>query len=150
MQGEVRLRPYRQEDFDDAVGIWMRAWQTAMPEIAFAKRLEWWRHRWQHDLVPNNTITIAEVDSRPEGFVVIDPRSGWLDQLAVEPVLWGHGVADKLMEEAKRVSPEGVRLDVNQTNVRAIRFYEREGFVRAGEGMNKHSGAATYLYEWKP
>lgn len=150
MQGEVRLRPYRHEDVDDAIGIWMRAWQTAMPEIAFAKRLEWWRHRWQHDLVPNNTITIAEVGSRPEGFVVIDPRSGWLDQLAVEPVLWGHGVADKLMEEAKRVSPEGVRLDVNQTNVRAIRFYERVGFVRAGEGMNKHSGAATYLYEWKP
>jgi putative acetyltransferase len=150
MQGEVRLRPYRHEDFDDAVGIWMRAWQAAMPEIAFAKRLEWWRHRWQHDLVPNNAITIAEVGSRPEGFVVIDPRSGWLDQLAVEPVLWGHGVADKLMEEAKRVAPEGVRLDVNQTNVRAIRFYERVGFVRAGEGMNKHSGAATYLYEWKP
>ena len=150
MDGEVRLRSYRQEDFHDAIGIWMRAWQTAMPEIAFAKRLEWWRHRWQHDLVPNNTITIAEVGSRPEGFVVIDPRSGWLDQLAVEPVLWGHGVADKLMEEAKRVSPEGVHLDVNQTNVRAIRFYERVGFVRAGEGTNKHSGAATYLYEWKP
>ena len=33
---------------------------------------------------------------------------------------------------------------------RAVRFYEREGFTRTGEGVNKHSGAATYLYEWKP
>ena len=144
------LRPYRAEDFEDAVALWMRAWQTAMPEIAFAMRLDWWRHRWQHELVPNNTITMAEIGDKPEGFFVIDPATGFLDQLVVEPVLWGHGVADKLIEEAKRVSPAGVHLDVNQTNGRAIRFYERAGFVRVGSGVNKHSGAATYLYEWKP
>jgi len=144
------LRPYRAEDFEDAVALWMRAWQTAMPEIAFAKRLDWWRHRWQHELAPNNTITMAEIGDKPEGFFVIDRATGWLDQLVVEPVLWGHGVADKLIEEAKRVSPAGVRLDVNQTNGRAIRFYERAGFVRTGSGINVHSGAATYLYEWKP
>lgn len=144
------LRPYRTEDFEDAVALWMRAWQAAMPDIAFAKRLDWWRHRWQHELVPNNTVTMAEIDERPEGFFVIDPKTGWLDQIVVEPVLWGHGVADRLIEEAKRVSPAGVRLDVNQTNGRAIRFYERAGFVRAGVGVNRLSGAATSLYEWKP
>lgn len=146
----LRLRPYKPEDFEEAVGIWMRAWQAAMPEIAFAKRLEWWRNRWQNNLVPNNTIVIAEIGDRPEGFVVIDPKTGWLDQLALEPVLWGHGIADRLIEEAKRLSPAGVRLDVNQTNTRAIRFYERMGFVRSGEGVNPHSGAPTFLYEWKP
>ena len=144
------LRPYRTEDFEDAVALWMRAWQAAMPDIAFAKRLDWWRHRWQHELVPNNTVTMAEIGERPEGFFVIDPKTGWLDQIVVEPVLWGHGVADRLIEEAKRVSPAGVRLDVNQTNGRAIRFYERAGFVRAGVGVNRLSGAATSLYEWKP
>lgn len=146
----LRLRPYQPRDFDDTVGIWMRAWQTAMPEIAFAKRVEWWRQRWQNDLVPKNAITIADIGDHPEGFVVIDPKTGWLDQLAVEPVLWGHGVATALMGEAKRISPDGVRLDVNQTNPRAIRFYEREEFVRQSAGVNRHSGAATWLYEWKP
>lgn len=146
----LRLRPYRPDDFETTVDLWMRSWQAAMPEIAFAKRLEWWRNRWQNDLVPNNVITIAEIGDRPEGFIVIDPKTGWLDQLAVEPVLWGHGLADKLIEEAKRISPAGVRLDVNQTNERAIRFYERMGFVRRGKGVNPHSNAPTYLYEWKP
>jgi putative acetyltransferase len=146
----LRLRPYRPEDFETIVDLWMRAWQAAMPEIAFATRLEWWRNRWQNDLVPNNVITIAEIGDRPEGFIVIDPKTGWLDQLAVEPVLWGHGVAEKLIEEAKRISPAGIRLDVNQTNTRAIRFYERAGFVQRGEGVNPHSGAPTYVYEWKP
>jgi putative acetyltransferase len=43
-----------------------------------------------------------------------------------------------------------VRLDVNQSNKRAVRFYERAGFVRIGDGVNSRSGAATHLYEWKP
>lgn len=150
MHGEIRLRPYRPEDFEHAVGLWIRAWQAAMPEIAFAKRADWWRHRWLHELVPNNSITMADVGVRAEGFVVINPASGWLDQLAVEPVLWGHGIAKTLIEEAKRVCPAGIRLDVNQSNARAIHLYERAGFVRTGAGLNKNSGAPTFFYEWKP
>jgi putative acetyltransferase len=144
------LRPYRPTDFEPSVALWIRAWQTALPEIAFAKRLEWWRARWQNDLVPNNEIVVAIDGDTLIGFVVIDPKNGWLDQLAVDPGHWGKGVASALTDEAKRISPSLVRLDVNQVNHRAVRFYEREGFTRAGEGVNKHSGAATYLYEWKP
>jgi putative acetyltransferase len=150
MRGEIRLRPYRPEDFEASVDLWMRAWQAALPEIAFAKRLEWWRGRWLNDLVPNNRIVMAEADGALAGFFVIDPKTGWLEQLAVDPASWGTGVASALVDEAKRISPALIRLDVNQNNHRAVRFYERDGFVRAGEGVNKHSGAATYLYEWKP
>ncbi|HEX5777415.1 MAG TPA: GNAT family N-acetyltransferase [Xanthobacteraceae bacterium] len=144
------LRPYRPEDFESSVELWMLAWQAALPEIAFAKRLEWWRARWQNDLVPNNEIVVAESGDALTGFVVIDPKTGWLDQFAVDPAHWGTDVASALMDEAKRISPSFVRLDVNQVNGRAVRFYEREGFTRTGEGVNKHSGAATYLYEWRP
>lgn len=146
---DASLRPYRSDDFEASVTLWMQAWQTALPEIAFAKRLDWWRARWQNDLVPHNNIVIAEAGGKLAGFVVIDPKTGWLDQLAVDPVQWGKGVATLLMDEAKRLAPALIRLDVNQTNGRAVRFYEREGFSRAGEGVNKHSGAATYLYEWR-
>jgi putative acetyltransferase len=150
MRAKLRLRPYRNEDFETAIEIWMHAWQTSMPEIAFAKRVEWWRARWEHDLVPNNSITIAEAGGNSVGFVVIDPNTGWLDQLAVHPSHWGNGIAKALLEEAKRVSPSLIRLDVNQTNVRAISLYERLGFVRTGEGVNRNSGAPTFLYEWTP
>jgi putative acetyltransferase len=150
MRSDIRLRLYKPDDFEDSVSLWMRAWQAALPEIAFAKRLAWWQHRWLHELVPNNIITIAEVGGRQQGFAVLDPKTGWLDQLAVEPALWGHGIADALIEESKRLSPSLIQLDVNQSNARAIRFYERAGFVRTGDGVNKNSGAATFLYEWKP
>jgi putative acetyltransferase len=150
MAGALHLRPYRLDDYEHAIGVWLRAWQRAMPEIAFAERLEWWRDRWQRELVPNNAIIIAESDGALTGFLVINRATGWLDQIAIEPLRWGDGIADALVAEAKRISPGGVRLDVNQSNKRAVRFYERAGFVRVGAGVNERSGEATYLYEWRP
>jgi putative acetyltransferase len=144
------LRPYRDQDREPAIALWQRAWAAAMPEIDFAQRLSWWRTRWSEELVPNNRVVVAEEAGNLAGFVVIDPKSGWLDQIVVEPARWGSGIAEQLFEEAKRLSPSGINLDVNQSNARAVRFYERVGFKRTGEGVNALSGRPTFLYEWKP
>jgi putative acetyltransferase len=121
-----------------------------MPEIDFAARLAWWRKRWVDELVPGYSITLAERAGRICGFIVLDRNAGWLDQIVVDPADWGTGVADLLIAEAKRIAPNGVTLDVNQSNGRAARFYERAGFVRTGEGLNAVSGAPTWIYGWKP
>lgn len=68
----------------------------------------------------------------------------------VAPEDWGSGVAKRLMNEAKRISPECILLEVNQGNARAIRFYERAGFERTGEGVNPFSGLPIWHYAWKP
>ena len=60
------------------------------------------------------------------GFVTIDAK-GYLDQLVVSPDHWGSSLANALVDEAKRLSPDGVTLLVNNDNARAIRFYERNG-----------------------
>ncbi|HEY8267133.1 MAG TPA: GNAT family N-acetyltransferase [Xanthobacteraceae bacterium] len=144
------VRDYRDEDCEAAVALWLRAWDAALPEIDFSARLEWWRERWIKELVPNNTIRVAELEGRIAGFVVIDLGSGYLDQIAVAPEDWGTSTARMLMDEAKRISPARISLNVNQENARAIRFYERAGFERTGEGVNPLSGRPTWRYAWKP
>jgi putative acetyltransferase len=146
----IVLRPYRDADLEIVINLWRRAWDAAMPEINFGDRLDWWRERWTGALLPQNIVTIAETDDRMIGFVVIDSNSGYLDQIVVDPSSWGSGVAKKLLAEARKISPNNVTLDVNQSNLRAISFYEREGFVRTGEGNNPISGKSTWRYEWKP
>jgi len=146
---EFAVRDYRDEDCEAAIALWWRAWQAALPEIDFSARLEWWRERWASELVPNNTIRIAERDGLIAGFIVIEPNSGYLDQIVVAPELWGTGVADALLADAKRLAPGGITLEVNQENARAIRFYERAGFERTGEGVNRLSGRSTWRYAWK-
>ena len=95
-------------------------------------------------------MTVAETGGALIGFVVIDPKSGYLDQIVVDPEYWGSKAAKMLLDEARGISLRGITIDVNQNNERAIKFYEREGFVRTGEGKNPISGKPTFRYAWKP
>jgi putative acetyltransferase len=144
-----QLRPYRADDEAASIALWQRTWQLAYPSIDFAKRLDWWRARWRDEMVPVASIIVAERHGELIGFVTIDP-TGYLDQLVVSPEHWGAGLADALVDEAKRLSPAGVTLKVNADNFRAIRFYERNGFVDAGEDSNPGSSRKVRRMEWTP
>jgi putative acetyltransferase len=143
-----QLRAYRTEDEDAAIALWQRTWQQAYPAIDFAARVPWWRERWRSELVPKAAIIVAEKAGALIGFVTID-ASGYLDQLLVVPDHWGSELANALVAEAKRLSPDRITLLVNTDNIRAIRFYERNGFVHAGEDVNPTSGRPVLKMEWK-
>jgi putative acetyltransferase len=143
------LRPYRAEDEDAAIALWLTTWEKAYPGIDFAARVPWWRERWRNELAPNAAIIVAEEAGKLMGFVTIDARS-YLDQLVVAPDRWGSRLADRLLDEAKRLSPRSITLLVNEDNARAIRFYERTGFVHAGKDVNPTSGRPVLKMEWKP
>jgi putative acetyltransferase len=149
MTSPFSLRPYRAEDEDATIGLWLATWQQAYPSIDFAARVTWWRERWQKDLVPNAAIIVAEQSSELLGFVTIDLK-GYLDQLVVSPDHWGSNLGNALLDEAKRLSPDGITLLVNTDNTRAIRFYERNGFVQAGGDVNPTSGRPVLRMAWKP
>jgi putative acetyltransferase len=144
------LRPYRPADEDAALALWQQTWQLVYPAIDFSTRLDWWCQRWRNELVPIATITVAELEGKLLGFVTVDPQSFDLDQMVVAPQAWGTGIASALIAEARRISPRGLDLHVNKDNVRAIRFYEKQGFVISGEAMNWRSGALVHKMSWRP
>jgi putative acetyltransferase len=144
------IRPYTPADEEAAIELWQRTWQRHYPHIDFGKRVDWWRTRWRSELVPTATISVAEADGGMVGFVTVDPKSGYLDQIVVAPEAWGSGVATMLMNEARRISPGGLELKVNADNARAIRFYEKQGFVDVGETVNETSGAPVRMMRWRP
>lgn len=144
----VSLRPYRVEDEDASIALWLETWKLAYPAIDFDKRVDWWRARWHDELVPVAQVVVAEHDGTMAGFVTIDSK-GYLDQLVVGPAHWGSETARLLMDEAKRLSPGGVTLKVNADNARAIRFYIRNGFAKTGDEMNA-SNRAVDVMQWRP
>jgi putative acetyltransferase len=148
MNPSFTLRPYRDDDEDAAIALWCETWQQAYPNIDFAARVPWWRERWRSELVPNAAIIVAEEAGALIGFVTIDTRA-YLDQLVVAPQLWGTKLADALVDEAKRLSPDSITLLVNDDNARAIRFYRRNGFVDAGKDVNPTSGRPVLKMKWK-
>ena len=149
MTRSFTLRPYRPEDEDAAIALWLETWRQTYPSIDFAARVPWWRERWRSELVPNAAIIVAEESGTLVGFVTIDNQA-YLDQLVVAPQRWGSEIADMLVNEAKRLSPDSITLLVNDDNARAIRFYERSGFVRAGRDVNPTSGRPVLKMAWQP
>ncbi len=147
------LRQYQTADEDAAIALWLRTWQAAYPQIDFAARVDWWRERWRNELIANAEIVVAEREDgggrTMVGFITIDPRTSYLDQLVVAPESWGSGVGAALIAEAKRLSPAGLALDVNIDNARAIRFYEKHGFCIGGAGVNPISGKPVHRMTWR-
>lgn len=147
---DLKLRPYAGDDEDAAIELWLRSWQETYPDIDFAARVGWWRERWRNELVPQARIVVAEMDGVMEGFVTVDPKTGYLDQIVVAPEFWGSNVAALLLDAGKRLSPARLDLLVNKDNGRAIAFYEKNGFSMAGDDVNPVSGRPVFRMRWRP
>jgi putative acetyltransferase len=146
----VSLRRYQPRDEDASVALWLRTWQAAYPELDFAERLDWWRERWRSELLPVAEVVVAEAGGAMIGFVTVDPRTLYLDQIVVAPEHWRSAVGSALIAEAKRISPAGLDLDVNTDNARAIGFYFKHGFTISGAGKNPISGKPVHRMSWRP
>ena len=141
---EIRARTRTNADLPHLAELWVASWQEAMPGIDFGQRRQWFLDHLK-GLEAAGSITMCAID--PSGLILgffsIDPSTAYLDQLAVAPRAKGRGVARFLLSEAGKVAPQGIILDVNEDNARALAFYERQGFVRIGEGVNPLSGLKT-------
>ena len=151
MSGQAaKLRAYTDADEEAAIALWLRTWQKAYPDIDFSARLPWWRERWRNELVGRTYIVVADSAGGLTGFVTVDPKTRYLDQIVVAPEFWGSNVATLLLDAGKRVAPGRIELLVNKDNARAITFYEKHGFVMAGDDVNPVSGRAVFRMRWRP
>ncbi len=135
------LRPYRPSDEDAAIALWLETWQQAYPSIDFVARVPWWRARWRGELVPNAAIMVAEQTGVLVGFVTID-AIGYLDQLVVAPAHWGSDIATALVDEAKRLSPEGITLLVNTGQYQSDPLLRAQWFRACRRGCESNLGPA--------
>ena len=64
-----------------------------------------------------------------EGFVTVDPKTGYLDQIVVAPEFWGSNVAVMLLDAGKAHLAGAARPARQQGQRPRHRFYEKHGFV---------------------
>lgn len=144
------IRPFAPEDLAPAADLWVASWALTMPDIDFEARRPWFLQHVATLTGAGTRILVAQTPDTLAGFVMIDPATCYLDQLAVAPAFWGKGAAEALMAAARTASPAGIVLDVNQDNPRAIAFYRRAGLEITAAGANPMSGRTTWRMEWRP
>jgi putative acetyltransferase len=134
------------------IDLWVESWSEVSPTIDFNDRRQWFADHMD-SWIGDGGLRIGAFDSRRQkllGFILHKAATGHLDQFCVSSREKGRGVAQRLMAEVRRYSPQEIILDVNAMNTRAIRFYEREGFRKTGEGINPRSGLPVLHYRWRP
>jgi ribosomal protein S18 acetylase RimI-like enzyme len=112
---------------------------------AFSSTLEDWsgtgdaEDRWRERLVNVPLNLNAELDGRPAGMVsATHPIDGEVELISlwVAPFSRGSGVGDALVESITRWTldqgGDRLALAVRHANLRAIAFYERQGFCDVG------------------
>jgi ribosomal protein S18 acetylase RimI-like enzyme len=76
-------------------------------------------------------VGIRRIESVPS---LMHPTNGFVYDIAVDVAYEGHGIGTKLVYEAiawaKRKGMETIELDVREGNQRALRIYEKSGFVK--------------------
>ncbi len=145
----VILRTYCAADEEGVLDVWLRAWKVARSDIDFEARLPKFTEHLG-GLAEKTTIAVALCDEQIVGAVTIDRKINYLDQLFVAPEYSGQGVAESLIDWAKILSPQEVRLLVNEDNLRAIRFYEKHDFVRMCRIIRSEDNTPLLLMRWIP
>ena len=148
---KLAFQSYDSPHLPEMTDLWIASWRKSYPEIDFEARRGWAVDRFV-SLHADGVDFVLAFDAETAdmaGFLTIDRRNGHIDQVVVAISYWGRGVADQLLSQARRLSPERLRLEVNLDNAAAIALYERHGFRKTGEGVNPNSHRRFAMMEWR-
>jgi ribosomal protein S18 acetylase RimI-like enzyme len=124
-------------------------------ESALERDDDSWRAQADASASGSDRATIVVLADRPVGLGAIyrdldRPLEGELIQVWVSPECRGSEVAAELLHALLHWAAanrfETIRADVTPNNPRALRFYEKHGFVT----MEPHAGPGISRLEWRP
>jgi putative acetyltransferase len=144
------IRDVEPPDHDALAALWIRAWMLTLPQIRFDEREPFIRERFRDYALPPRSARMAcDEAGHPLGFFLIDTSVNELEQIVVAPEFWGKGIAEAMLDDARKLSPDRLVLTVNRDNPRAVAFYQRQGFIQTGESISPRSGLPLLHMEWR-
>ncbi len=120
---------YREQDHDKLVEIWesaVRATHTFLEEhhIQFYKKVV-------RDVLQHRQVEVWEAlntEQQPVGFIGLDDN--FIEMLFVDPSQHGQGLGRLLIDHTFKIKGRHLKVDVNEQNTGAARFYQRWDLYR--------------------
>ena len=97
-------------------------------------------------MLPQAEVYVYENDREIWGFIGLNGE--YIEGIFVSGEMQSRGIGKRLLDFVKTKKTE-LRLNVYQKNMRAIRFYQREGFKILREGMDEATGEKDYEMTWR-
>jgi GNAT superfamily N-acetyltransferase len=138
-------------DADIAAEVYLRARHHAVPEIPALVHSDDDVRQWMRGVLGEHEAWLAFADDGALlGLMVLE--GDWVGQLYVDPAWTGQGLGTQFLDLAKQRRPGGLQLWTFESNVRAQRFYERNGFTveERTDGSGNEERAPDLRYVWWP
>lgn len=144
----VQPRRARHDEAPAVAEVWLRSRHASIPAIPPPVHPDDEVREWFASVVlPNREVWVIELEGGLVAMMVL--LDEWVDALYMDPDWTGRGLGSMLVDVAKEQRPDGLDLWAFQSNVGALRFYERHGFVaiETTDGANEE-GAPDVHYHW--
>ena len=138
------IRKLQDADIDRVADIWLDANLKAHSFIS----PQYWKGNFEtvKKMLPQAEVYVYENDREIWGFIGLNGE--YIEGIFVSGEMQSWGIGKRLLDFVKTKKTE-LQLNVYQKNMRAIRFYQREGFKILREGMDEATGEKDYEMTWR-
>ena len=138
------IRKMQTADIDETAGIWLDTNLKAHDLIP----AEYWKGNYDavKEMISQAEVYIYEDKSRIQGFAGLD--QDYIAGIFVREEAQNRGIGKSLLDRVKEEKRK-LALNVYVRNVRAVRFYLREGFRIVEDGTDENTGEKEYLMRWE-
>lgn len=138
------IRKLTGADIDETATIWLETNRKAHDFIS----TEYWQSNFDmvKEMLLQAEVYVYENEGSIQGFIGLNDE--YIAGLFVSNQAQSHGIGKCLLNFVKDQKRK-LSLSVYQKNIRAIRFYQREGFVIQCEKIDDHSGEKEYVMTWE-
>ena len=126
----------QKSDLDEVVLLWHECKRVAYPYLPLeqGRTLKEDKEYFCENILTNCDIWVAKEEEKLLGFIAVN--GNWIDRLYVKVGLQAGGIGTALMNHAKKLLPEEIRLFTHQKNRSARAFYEKHGFKVVKYGIS--------------
>ena len=137
------IRELRKTDIDRVADIWL---DTNLKTHYFISA-QYWKSNFElvKELMLQAEVYVYENDQKIQGFTGV--RDKYIEGIFVEDEMQSRGIGRLLLNHIKDKKHK-LSLNVYQKNIRAIRFYQREGFEIQREDLDEDTGEKEYVMIW--
>ena len=137
------IRKLQNVDINNVADIWLKTNLEAHDFIPG----QYWTSNYEavKKMLPQAEVYVYEDNKTIQGFVGV--RDEYIEGIFVSGKMQSHGIGKALLDYIKDKKAR-LQLNVYQKNVRAMSFYQREGFTIQSEGLDEFTGEKEYVMEW--
>lgn len=138
------IRKLQKADINRVADIWLK---TNLKAHFFIPEQYWIsNYEFVKEMLPQAEVYVYDDDKMIQGFIGINDE--YIEGIFVSDEMQSRGIGKILLDYIKD-KKDKLQLKVYQKNVRAMSFYQREGFTIQSEEMDEFTREKEYVMNWE-